>query len=85
MSGLKPTFARISTEGVYPLARSLDHAGPMGRTPADVRLFYEALAGRAPAEPPRRIAFCPDLHRAPARAGHQAGLRERRSDSSMPS
>ncbi len=38
----------------------------MGRTPADVRLLYEALAGRAAADTPRRIAVCPDLHvRAP--------------------
>jgi aspartyl-tRNA(Asn)/glutamyl-tRNA(Gln) amidotransferase subunit A len=62
VSGLKPTYGRISTDGVYPLARSLDHAGPMARTPADVRLFYEALAGPAPAEPARRIAISPDLH-----------------------
>src|SRR6478609_5185792 len=62
VSGLKPTFGRISTEGVYPLARSLDHAGPMARTPEDVRLFYEALVGRAQDEPARRIAVCPDLH-----------------------
>src|SRR4051794_24185076 len=61
VSGLKPTYARISTEGIYPLAPSLDHARPMARTPADVRLFYEALAGRAPAEKPSRIAVCPDL------------------------
>ena len=62
VSGLKPTYNRLSTTGVFPLARTLDHAGPMGRTPADVRLFYEALAGRAPAEPATRIAVCPDLH-----------------------
>src|SRR4051794_22897566 len=53
ISGLKPTFARISTEGVYPLARSLDHAGPMARTPQDVKLFFEALAGRAYGERPK--------------------------------
>jgi aspartyl-tRNA(Asn)/glutamyl-tRNA(Gln) amidotransferase subunit A len=62
VSGLKPTYGRLSTEGVYPLARSLDHTGPMARTPEDVRLFYEALAGRAPAERAKRIAVCPDLH-----------------------
>jgi aspartyl-tRNA(Asn)/glutamyl-tRNA(Gln) amidotransferase subunit A len=62
VSGLKPTYGRLSTEGVYPLARSLDHAGPMARTPEDVKLFYEALAGRAQPEPAKRIATCPDLH-----------------------
>lgn len=67
VSGLKPTFGRISTGGVFPLARSLDHAGPMARTPSDVKLFYEALVGeRGRTEPATRIAVCPDLHlRAP--------------------
>lgn len=60
--GLKPTYGLLSTEGVYPLARSLDHAGPMARTPADVKLLYEALTKSAPATPVRRIAVCPDLH-----------------------
>ena len=62
VSGLKPTYGLLSTEGIYPLARSLDHAGPMARTPADVKLLYEALAHRAPEEPATRIALCPDLH-----------------------
>ena len=63
ISGLKPTFGRLSTDGVFPLARSLDHAGPMARTPADVRLFYEALVGeRGRTQPVARIAVCPDLH-----------------------
>jgi aspartyl-tRNA(Asn)/glutamyl-tRNA(Gln) amidotransferase subunit A len=67
VSGLKPTYNRIPATGVFPLARSLDHVGPMARTPADVRLLFEALIGaRAGAEPAARIAICPDLHvRAP--------------------
>jgi aspartyl-tRNA(Asn)/glutamyl-tRNA(Gln) amidotransferase subunit A len=62
VSGLKPTYGRLSAAGVYPLARSLDHTGPMARTPEDVKLFYEALAGRAAPERAKRIAVCPDLH-----------------------
>ena len=54
---------------MYPLARSLDHAGPMARTPHDVRLLYEVLAGKAPAEPARRIAVCPDLTVRPLEPG----------------
>ena len=63
VSGLKPTYGRVSTTGVWPLAPSLDHAGPMGRTPADVRLLYDVLAPAT--EPEReitRVAVCPDLH-----------------------
>jgi aspartyl-tRNA(Asn)/glutamyl-tRNA(Gln) amidotransferase subunit A len=62
VSGLKPTYGRISTTGVWPLAPSLDHAGPMARTPGDVRLLYDVLAASPPAGEVRRIAVCPDLH-----------------------
>ena len=62
VSGLKPTYSKIPVTGVFPLARSLDHVGPMAVTPADVRLFYEALAGPVELEPAPRIAICPDLH-----------------------
>jgi aspartyl-tRNA(Asn)/glutamyl-tRNA(Gln) amidotransferase subunit A len=44
VSGLKPTYGALSLEGVQPLAPTLDHSGPMARTPADVRLFWEAVA-----------------------------------------
>ena len=72
VSGLKPTYNRIPATGVFPLARSLDHVGPMARTPADVRLFYEALTGRTHAEIPQpRIAVCPDLHLCPLEPGIQ--------------
>lgn len=43
--GFKPTFGRISLAGTWPLARTLDHAGPMARTPADAALLFEAIAG----------------------------------------
>jgi aspartyl-tRNA(Asn)/glutamyl-tRNA(Gln) amidotransferase subunit A len=44
----------------------------MARTPADVRLFYEALTGRTHAEHPEpRIAVCPDLHLCPLEPGIQ--------------
>jgi aspartyl-tRNA(Asn)/glutamyl-tRNA(Gln) amidotransferase subunit A len=46
VSGLKPTYGLFSLEGVHPLAPTLDHSGPMARTPADVRLFWEALSHR---------------------------------------
>ncbi len=49
--GLKPTYGRISGAGAWPLARSLDHPGPMARTPADAALLLEAVAGVDPADP----------------------------------
>ncbi len=62
VSGLKPTYGRISARGVFPLAPSLDHVGPMARTPQDVRLLYEALASSPAPSPIRRVAVAPDLH-----------------------
>ncbi len=43
--GLKPSYGRISAARAWPLARSLDHPGPMARTPADAALLLEAVSG----------------------------------------
>lgn len=51
VSGLKPTFGRISKYGVYPLCWSLDHPGPMAKTVADLAIALEALAGYDPHDP----------------------------------
>ncbi len=53
--GLKPTYGLVSTRGVTPLSRSLDHAGPMANTVEDVFLMLEAISDfrRTPAPPPR--------------------------------
>ena len=45
--GMRPTFGTVSTRGVYPLSRSLDTVGPMGRSAHDVaRLFLATIGGR---------------------------------------
>ena len=49
--GLKPTYREVSIDGVVPLARTLDHAGPFTRSVGDVWLMYRALLG-VPASPP---------------------------------
>ena len=51
ISGLKPTYGRVSRAGMTPLAWSLDHAGPMARTVEDLALVLQALAGHDPADP----------------------------------
>lgn len=43
--GLKPTFGEISCEGIVPLSRSLDHAGPLARSVADAWMIYLVLRG----------------------------------------
>ncbi len=42
--GLKPTYGRVSREGVTPLSWSLDHVGPMARTVEDAAVLYDVLA-----------------------------------------
>ncbi|MCM0021067.1 MAG: amidase [Tagaea sp.] len=45
VSGLKPTYGRVSRRGVLPLAWSLDHIGPMTRGLRDNALLLNAMAG----------------------------------------
>jgi amidase len=42
--GLKPTYDRVSTEGVFPFAPSLDHVGPMARSVRDAARMMTVLA-----------------------------------------
>jgi Asp-tRNA(Asn)/Glu-tRNA(Gln) amidotransferase A subunit family amidase len=41
--GLKPTKGRLSTRGVFPLAWTLDHVGPMAARVADLQHLLHAL------------------------------------------
>ena len=43
--GLKPTLGELSIEGVVPLAPTLDHVGPLGRTVDDTEIVYRVMAG----------------------------------------
>lgn len=43
--GMKPTFGRVSKQGVFPLGYSLDHVGPMTRTIRDNAVMLGILAG----------------------------------------
>ena len=45
LTGVKPTWGRVSRYGVFPLAESLDHVGPMTRSAADCAAMLGALAG----------------------------------------
>ena len=49
--GLKPTYGRISLRGVIPLSWTLDHAGPMARSVADVAVLLQSVAGYDPLDP----------------------------------
>jgi aspartyl-tRNA(Asn)/glutamyl-tRNA(Gln) amidotransferase subunit A len=58
--GLKPTYGRVSRGGIYPLALTLDHAGPIARSVEDVALALQVLAGHDPSDPRSLDAEVPD-------------------------
>jgi aspartyl-tRNA(Asn)/glutamyl-tRNA(Gln) amidotransferase subunit A len=49
--GLKPTFGRVSRDGVVPHSWSLDHAGPLTQCVGDAALLLNVLAGHDPRDP----------------------------------
>ena len=55
--GLKPTYGEVPLDGVVPLARSLDHAGPLALTVTDAWLVYHALVARPASRPPAPLAI----------------------------
>jgi aspartyl-tRNA(Asn)/glutamyl-tRNA(Gln) amidotransferase subunit A len=46
--GFKPTFGRLPTQRILPLAPSLDHVGLLARTVQDLRLLFTTLCDRPP-------------------------------------
>ena len=46
--GLKPTYGRVSRNGLTPLAWSMDHPGPMVRTVEDAAIAMNVIAGHDP-------------------------------------
>jgi aspartyl-tRNA(Asn)/glutamyl-tRNA(Gln) amidotransferase subunit A len=51
ITGHKPSYGLVGRSGVFPLAQSLDHVGPMARSAEDCALLLAAMAGPDPADP----------------------------------
>lgn len=54
--GLKATYGRVSTRGVFPLSWSLDHVGPFTRSVGDAAIVLNAIAGYDAKDP-----YCVDV------------------------
>jgi len=61
ITGLKPTYGRVSRAGVLPLAWSMDHVGPMTRSAADCALMLRAMAGYDAADASTSVLPVPDF------------------------
>ena len=48
VTGLKPTYGRVSRQGIVPLCWTMDHPGPLARNVEDVALLLAAMAGPDP-------------------------------------
>ena len=65
--GLKPSFGRVSKTGVFPLAWSMDHVGPMGRSVADVEIVLRVIEGADESDPYSNFVAEPPNDRHPVR------------------
>lgn len=51
LTGIKPTWGRVSRHGLIHLAESFDHLGPMARSTGDAAAMLQAIAGADPRDP----------------------------------
>jgi len=73
LTGLKPSYGRVSRAGVFPLAFSLDHCGPMAWTSRDCAMVLQEIAGFDPSDPASANEPVPDY--GAALGGDLAGMR----------
>lgn len=60
VTGLKPTWGRVSRYGAFELGATLDHLGPMTRSAADAAAMLGVIAGPDPKDPTTLGAPVPD-------------------------
>ncbi len=60
LTGLKPTYGRVSRWGMIAFASSLDQAGPMTRTAEDAAMLLQAMAGFDPRDSTSSLEPVPD-------------------------
>lgn len=70
LTGIKPTWGRVSRYGAFELAATLDHIGPMTRSAADAGAMLGVIAGADAKDPTASLLPVPDYL-----AAANAGLR----------
>jgi amidase len=60
VTGLKPSWGRVSRYGIFELAPTLDHVGPMTRSAADAAAMLGVIAGGDPKDPTALLDPVPD-------------------------
>lgn len=60
LTGIKPTWGRVSRAGVFELAATLDHVGTLTRSAIDGAIMLQAIAGRDPLDPTASLVPVPD-------------------------
>lgn len=70
ITGIKPTWGRVSRYGTFELAATLDHIGPMARSAADAGAMLGAIAGVDPKDATTSRVAVPDYL-----AGAKLGLK----------
>ncbi len=70
VTGIKPTWGRVSVHGAFELAATLDHLGPMARSATDCAILLQEMAGADQHDPRCALVPVPDYL-----AGDSRGLR----------
>jgi len=79
VAGMKPTRILVyQTSGVFPLAPSMDHVGPIARTVHDLGLLFREINGFRSMRAKRHES--PRLREGPLRLGRLRGFFDRRAD-----
>jgi aspartyl-tRNA(Asn)/glutamyl-tRNA(Gln) amidotransferase subunit A len=83
VAGCKPTYSRVSCEGVVPLAHSMDHPGPMAGCVRDLAILLQTMFDdEATFEAPDLLAGL-DGEIAPPKVCRLRGLFEERAEPSV--
>lgn len=84
ITGLRPTYGRVSRRGAMALSWTMDKIGPMTRTVADAAVVLAAIAGPDPEDPPTMHGRALDLRPEARRDGFRFGVYRRALASCQP-